>query len=101
MLERNSGPHGPILIFPRVDKNTHAHSLWMSNLFVDSTRADPTPTLESYESYLNAAVTDHRPMIANILLIWDMFLGGHIEEETFWALDKSYAVVLLSFFQSA
>jgi len=99
MLERNSGDCGPILSFPRGDKNTHAHSLWMSNLFADLTHAGPSPTLESYGPYLNAAVTDHRPMIANILLMWDMFLGGHVEEETFWAIDKSYAVVLLSFFQ--
>jgi hypothetical protein len=59
----------------------------------------PNPTLKSYESYLSAAVTDHRPMIANVLLVWYMFLGGHVEEETFWAVDKSYAVVsfVLSF----
>ena len=98
MLKRNSGARGPILCFPRGDTNTHAHSLWMSNLFADFTRAYPNQTLASYESYLNAAITDHRPMIANILLMWDMFLGGHIEEETFWAVDKSYAVALLSFF---
>jgi len=101
MLERILGTHGPILNFPRGDKNTHAHSLWMSNLFVDLTCAGLIPTLESYESYLNAAVTDHRPMIANILLVWDMFLGGYVEEETLWAVDKSYVVVLLSLFQSA
>jgi len=98
MLELNSGTHGPILSFPRGDTNTHAHSLWMTNLFVNLTHASPNPTLKSYKSYLNAAVTDRRPVIANILLIWDMFLGGHVEEETLWAVDKSYAVVLLSFF---
>jgi len=96
LLERNSGTRGPILCFPG-DTTTHAHSLWMSNLFVDLTRASPNPTLKSYESYLSAAVTDHRPVIANILLIWDMFLGGHVEEETFWAVDKSYVVIFLSF----
>jgi len=101
MLKRNLDTCGPILHFPRVDMNTHTHSLWMSNLFVDLTRAGLIPTLESYKSYLSAAVSDHRPMIANILLIWDMFLGGHVEEETLWAVDKSYVVVLLSFFQSA
>ena len=98
MLELNSGARGPILSFPRGDANTHAHSLWMSNLFVDLTRTGPNLALASHESYLNAAVTDHQPIIANILLIWDMFMGGHVEEETFWAVDKSYAVVLLSFF---
>jgi len=96
MLKRNSGTHGPILRFPRGDTNTHAHSLWMSNLFMDLTRVAPNPTLKSYKSYLSAAVTDHRPVIANILLLWYMFLGGHVEEETLWAIDKSYAVVLLS-----
>jgi len=97
MLKHNSGAHGPILDFPSGDTNTHAHSLWMSNLFVDLTRAGTNPTLKSYKSYLSAAVTDHRPMIANILLIWDMFLGGYVEEGTSWTVDKSYAVVLLSF----
>jgi len=97
MLERNSDTRRPILSFPRGDTNSHGHSLWMSNLFVDLTRVAPNPTLESYESYLSAAVTDHRPMIANILLAWYMFLGGHVEEETFWAFDKSYVVVLSSF----
>jgi len=97
MLECTSGTCRPTLNFPR-GTNTHAHSLWMSNLFVDLTRAGPNPTLESYRSYLSAAVTNHRAMIANTLLMWHMFLGGHIEEETFWAVDKSYAVVSLSLF---
>jgi len=101
MLKINPGARRPILSFPRGDKNTHAHSLWMSNLFADLTRAGLNPTLESYQSYLSAAITNNRPMIADILLIWDMFLGGQVEEETFWAVDKSYAVVLLSFFWSA
>jgi len=98
MLEHNSGTRGPTFDFPSGSTNTHAHSLWMSNLFVDLTRAGANPTLKSYESYLNSAVTDNQPMIANILLVWDMFLGGHVEEETLWAVDKSYAVFLLSFF---
>ena len=97
MLECNSGTRGPVLSFPSGDTNTHTHSLWISNLFVDLTRTAPHLTLKSYESYLSAAITDHRPTIANILLVWHMFLGGHVEEETFWAVDKSYAVVLLSF----
>jgi len=98
MLEYNSGTRGPTFDFPSGDTNTHAHSLWMSNLFVDLTRTGPNPTLKSYDSYLSAAVTDRQPMIANILLVWDIFLGGHVEEETLWAVDKSYAVVLLSLF---
>lgn len=36
-------------------------------------------------------------MIADTLLVWYMFLGGHVEEETFWAIDKSYVMVSLSF----
>ena len=97
MLERNSGTRQLTLDFPRGGTNSDTHSLWMSDLFVDLTRVDPNQTLESYESYLNAAVADHRPTIANILLLWHLFLGGHVEAETFWAADKSYAVISLSF----
>jgi len=100
MLEYNSGTRGPAFYFPSGDTNTHAHSLWMTNLFVDLTRAGLNPTLKSYDSYLSAAVADRRPVIANILLMWDMLLGGHVEEETFWADDKSYAVIVMFFFQS-
>ena len=96
MLEHNFSTHRLTLNFPSGDTNAHAHSLWMSNLFVDSTHAGQNPTLESYESYLSAAVTDHRSMDANILLLWYMFLGGHVEEESSWAVDKLYVVVLLS-----
>src|SRR5882757_8317538 len=52
MLERNSGAQGPTLDFPKGGTNTHAHLLWMSDLFVDLTHAGPTPTLRSCESYL-------------------------------------------------
>jgi hypothetical protein len=92
MLKHNFTPGRPTLDFPRVDKNTHTHSLWMSNLFVDLTRMGPNPTLRSYDSYLSAAFTDHRCMVSNTLLVWHMFLGGHVEE-TVWAVDKSRAVV--------
>jgi hypothetical protein len=61
----------------------------------------PNPTLKSYESYLSAAFTNHQPMIANTLLVWYILLGGHVEEETIWAVDKSYVVVSLSFPSSA
>jgi len=98
MLEHNSGARGFTFHFPSGNTNTHAHSLWMLNLFVDLTRTGANPTLKSYKSYLSTAVTDRRPTIASILLVWDMLLGGHVEEETLWAVDKSYAVVLLSFF---
>jgi len=89
MLELNSGHGRSTLDFPRGGTHTLTHSLWMSNLFVDLARVGPNPTLRSYEAYLSAAVTNHQAMIANILLVWYMFLGGHAEEETFWAVDKS------------
>jgi len=97
MLERNFHSERPTLDFPRAGENTHNHLLWTLNLFVDLTRAGPNPILQSYESYLSAAVTNHQVMIADTLLMWYMFLGGRVEEETFWATDKSYAVDTLTF----
>ena len=97
MLQWNVNSDRPTLNFPKAGANTHDHLLWMSNLFVDLSCVGPNPILESYESYLSAAVTNHRATIANTLLIRYMLLGGHVEEETFWATDKSYAVDLLNF----
>ena len=91
MLECNF-PHVTTLNFPRGDINTHGHLLWVSNLFVDVIRVDPSPILKSYESYLSAAATNHTATIANILLMWYVFLGGSVEEGAFWAVDKSYVV---------
>ena len=91
MLRNNIGTHG-LLRFP--DGGTRTHSLWMSNLFVDVTRVGLNPILESYQSYLNVAVTNDSAIIANTLLVWYMLLGGHVEEETFWAAEKSYVMVL-------
>jgi hypothetical protein len=88
ILERNLDPGKPALDFPN-GANTHAHSLWVSSLFVDVTRVGPNPVLTSYKSYLSVATADHQAIVANILLMWYMFLGGHVEEETFWAVDKS------------
>jgi hypothetical protein len=96
MLECNSDHDRPTLNFPK-STNTHTHSLWMSTLFVDLTYVGPNPILVSYGSYLSMATSDHQALIANTLLMWYMFLGGPVEEETFWAVDKSYVVVLLSF----
>ena len=93
MLKLNFGSDRPSLDFPRAGTNTHTHLLWMSNLFVDLTRVGPNPTLESYESYISAATANHHPAIANTLLVWYMLLGGHVEEETFWAIDKSCVAV--------
>ena len=96
MLEHNTGTRRSTLNFPEGRTNTHAHLLWMSNLFVELAHKDPDLTLESYGSYLSPAVTDHQPAIANIFLSWCVFLGGRIREETFWTVGKPYAVVLLS-----
>ena len=97
MLQCNFDSDRPTLDFPRVGANSHNHLLWMSNLFVDLTRMGPNPFLQSYESYLSAAITNHQAMIADTLLMWYMSLGGCIEEETSWAIDKSYVLDPLSF----
>jgi len=91
----NAGPDRPTANFPKEGTNTPLHLLWMSNLFVDLTRIGQNPTLRSYESYISIASADHRAAIANTLVMWYMFLGGHVEEETFWAIDKSYALTSL------
>jgi hypothetical protein len=96
MLEGNLDYGKPTLSFPK-DTCTQAHSLWMSTLFVDLTRVGPNPILKSYKSYLSVATADHQAMISNTLLMWYMFLGGRVEEETFWAVDKSCVVVSLPF----
>ena len=93
MLNLNFGPGRRTLDFPRADVNTRGHLSWMSTLFVDVTRAGPNPTMKSYRPYLDAATTDDQPRIANTLLMWYIFLGGYVEEDTFWADDKSYAVI--------
>ena len=93
MLELNSRPGRPTLDFPRAGTNTHLHLLWISNLFVELTRAGLNPTIRSYHSYLSAAMANHRAVIANTLLVWYIFLGGHVEGETLWASDKSYAII--------
>ena len=92
MLKCNTRPGRPTLEFPKAGVNTHNHLLWMSNLFVDLTHVGPNPILRSYESYLSVAATNNQAVIANTLLLWYMILGGHVEEQTFWITDKSYAV---------
>ena len=89
MLKLNFASGRPILEYPRVGTNTYTHLLWMSNLFVDLAHRGPNPILKSYQSYLSATVTNHQAMVANTLLMWYMLLGGHVEEETFWTIDKS------------
>ena len=61
------------------------------------TRAGPKPTLRSFESSLGIAAVDHRAAIANTFVMWYMFLGGYVEEETFWSADKPYVWVSPSF----
>jgi len=90
MLKRNLNASRPTLLLPDGAKNTQTHSRWLLNSFVDLTRVGPNPILQSYESYLTIASTNHQDMIANILLMWCLFLGGNVEEETIWAIDKSY-----------
>ena len=94
MLERNAGTSGPALSFPYSTHGTRAHGLWCSNLLVDLVRAGLFP-INNFWTIRAAARTDHRPAIANVLVMWYLLLGGHTEEETLWAVDKSYAVVSL------
>ena len=98
ILEHHSDDGRSTLQFPDAHTCSHSHSLWTSNLLVEMTHVGPNPTLESYESYLSAATINHKPVIVNILLVWYMFLGGRVEEDTFWAVDKSFVAILSSFF---
>lgn len=95
VLQRNFDAERPVFPFPK--EGTHNHLLWVSNLLVDMTRVGPNPNLESHRSHLNVAITNQSGIIANVLLMWYMFLGGHVEEETFWVVEKAYVKVLLSF----
>ena len=90
ILGSNTNAPRPFLPFPESD-NTRAHSLWLSNLRVDLTHAGPNPILEDLRDHLAVAEANHRPTVTNVLVMWYMLLGGHVEEETFWAVDKSYA----------
>ena len=101
MFHLYSGCNSFRLDFPRVGTNTHAHILWMSNLFVDLIRIGPDPTLRSYKCCFSAVLANHKPMIANTLLVWCVIFGGRIEEETYWAVDKSYVLVPLIFLSSS
>ena len=91
MLPRNAHVPG---IFLLEGENNRAHSHWLSNLLVDLTRPS-IPMLQIYCSDRTVAKANHRPTIANALVAWYQHLGGNTEEETFWAVDKSYAVVSL------
>jgi len=92
ILQRNLGAF-PDLPFPDVDAATPTRSLWLSNLFVDLTHAGLNPILEPCVFYHGIAIANHRSTIANILLMWHMLLGGRVEEETTWAVDKSCVAI--------
>jgi len=93
MFQHSLGASRPTLSFPNAGIATLTHSLWLSNLFVDLTHVGPNPILQSYVFYLSTARANHKATIANILLMWYIFLGGHVEEETTWAVDKSYVAI--------
>ena len=86
--------------FPAGGANVHTHLLWMSNPLHDMTGEGPNPSLFFCWTYFNTAPANHKPAIADTLLTWYMFLGGHVEEETFWTADKSYAPIHHPSFQS-
>ena len=96
ILEYNFKAHRPTFSFPDGDSGTHTHLLWISNLLADVTHVGPNPILRSYHSFLKIAAANQRPIITNILVVWYMFLGGNVEEETLWAVNKSCAVISLS-----
>jgi len=94
ILEQNLGDPRPTVNFYLMEGTTYAHRLWVTNLFVDLACVGLKPILGFH---VDAASTKHQAMVANVLLMWYMFLGGHVDEETAWAVDKSYAAVVLSF----
>jgi hypothetical protein len=91
VLECNFGTHRSALAFPENDCDDHSDGplLWISNLFVELARVGPNPILKSPFRYLSAAGVNNQGIVANILVMWWILLGGHVEEETFWAIDKS------------
>ena len=97
VLMCNFGTYQPILDFPTVEENTHAHLLWVSDFLSDLTgRVRLNPLFDSYESYLRVAVVDHRATIYNILLTWYLCLGSEAKEGI-WASHESYVVILPPF----
>ena len=86
--------------FPTGGANAHTHLLWMSNSLHDLTGKGPNPLLFFCWSCFNTAPANHEPTIADTLLAWYIFLGGHVEEGTFWTADKSCAPIHHPSFQS-
>ena len=73
-------------------ESTSAHSMWMSNLHLDMIQADP----EHHPQTTLSTTKDTTPLghaaDADAILSWYIYLGGPVQEETFWADDKSYVV---------
>jgi hypothetical protein len=79
--------------------STQTHSMWMSNLLVDFART-------GFDSFMHVTLSETKDITplghaidANTILSRFISLSGPVEEETFWADDKSYAVVHHSYFQ--
>jgi hypothetical protein len=84
-----------ITLLPHSQGSTPARSMWMSNLQVDIAWADPDHTVCTHLSRTNDITPLGHASDANAILSWCIFLGGCVQEETFWAGDKSYVVTLL------
>ena len=95
ILMENAGTLTPTLPLPKID-NTPAHSLWLSNLLVDLARTGSDPVMGDPLDHFGVAEANHRPTIANVLIVRNLLLGGRVEEETFWVIDKSYAACLVN-----
>jgi len=83
MMQFRTSPETPINIFRR---DISAHSLWMPNLVLEMFRMDPTSPggiFCAFPSRIEAANLN--------ILVWYTILGGRVEEETFWVVEKSYA----------
>ena len=81
-----------------------ANMLWMSGLFVAIARLSPNPSdpypREGLAYSIHGRLGTSRAMDGNILLAWYVTLGGLVEEETFWADDKSCVVFISLFYPS-
>jgi hypothetical protein len=75
-------------------RSTPTRSMWISNLFVDLAWVDPDSTTVTILSKTNVITPLGHASDANAILSWYIFLGGPVQEETFWADDKSYVVTL-------
>jgi hypothetical protein len=83
---------------PSSQESRSAHSIWMSNLHMDITRADPDSRTRISLSKPNDIGPLGRAIEVNAILSWYIFLSGLVQEETFWADKKSYVVILHSHF---